>query len=1144
MESVLLQIPPGEGEQYEKPLSIALFDEDDQPTPYWLSAAHHIPDPEPEPDGGGGKFICLFATLYTPWTHGSLSGHDGFYDFRGTSDAAPRPNDVRADTLDFGYYELRGGVPYAVRDGEWTWDHGAADPLEGWTSRDMTDNDGAYWRALTAAKWAAEGASIGWPQMTGAGMVLCGATKGHADSLGWVNGIGYGNKWCQRLTSPELTYDGSGTVGLSLEYFSESEVSEDHTKIFVESGAGLVQINTPGFSGKLGIDALGVLTPVSYLRTISNDELGGGTDPRTFRIVIDFLSDAVLSDEDRGGNSFYGGVGMDNITLTGNLVSGNVAYDFDDGTLQGWTATKCPGVGSFLGVADLNDYTLVDPCACALTGNVIEMHDSGGTHPDGQHETVSSPIVDRENDIPGNYLSYNRIFAEWDHYADLPAENGVFYRSGWSYYPYENLHVPGMFQWSPRVGIGTWYYTGDMPMCERTGNIGTDWGLPGDAKQIKFIYEIYASGEAFGVTLVSGPTNFTPLLDNIRIRNVGTVAAPVARFEPGTQFTDGFGQSLTGLLSTTDPGNANVVSDGSQRRWWIPTALGPVLVVTGPEPSSPSTKWEAKLWFRLRRSGPGQTNPSNPGWVKFNQWKTVVGPNVDYPNFAWGYMDSVEARDASSSRFCSRFREDDPKFNWGGGGDQGEGNDILPDGVFTPGTKIEYFVTTNYISTPATYYVYPDTVGRVYNEFEILPSFRTVGGVDKFPCVLYVDASNAGAQVYIENALNVVLNGALLGDPIPDPTAWDRYDYLDASSNWNGPLYRMTGGNSGATIPQLLGYKLIMVSTGDASTGTMEPRDWQGFQQWLDAGACDGNANLQGFIVDGTSAAKVMNTDCPYLLNNTLGTTYTCRAYSEQGCAPGETQDDQQNCVRVEPTVYSPFAPGIATDVFGNWCPAKVPFNVLGTTGTGVGNKTFEKINSGPPAYQTSFAQVINDNTGPGGPNRRSVIESFSYHRLVKPDPGNLGLGECVYADPAAGFTAQVEAACKEIENAIKWTLNISDPLTLGYCVNPCTSLTDVPDEEGAGALVTRLYQNRPNPFNPRTAIKFSLAADGPAKLIIYDVNGRRIRTLVDGGLKAGMHQVVWDGSDDAGHAVSSGVYWSQLHAGTYSSNKKMVVLK
>jgi hypothetical protein len=415
-----------------------------------------------------------------------------------------------------------------------------------------------------------------------------------------------------------------------------------------------------------------------------------------------------------------------------------------------------------------------------------------------------------------------------------------------------------------------------------------------------------------------------------------------------------------------------------------------------------------------------------------------------------------------------------------------------------------------------------------------------VGGVDKFPCVLYVDAYNGGSQFYIENALNVVLNNATSGGPIPDPTTWDRYDYMDASSNWNGPLYRMYGGTSGATIPQLLGYKLIMLSTGDLGVGAMESRDWMGLQQWLDAVICTGNSNLQGLIVDGINAAEIMNGQYPYLLNNLMGVRFNCPRYNQLDCPSGETTNDIQNCVRVEPAAGSPFAVGIPTDLFGNWCPENEAYNVLNTTGTGLGNKQYEKINSG---YKTSYAQIINDKAGAGS-NYRSIMDAFSYHRLTKRS-SVVGLGECVYDTPEADSSARVNAAYKEIENAIKWALNISNPHTqVGLCVNPCTNLDDVPDEEGAGAAVTRLYQNHPNPFNPRTAIKFSLAADGPTKLIIYDVNGRRIRTLVDSGLKAGAHEVVWDGSDDAGHTVTSGVYWSQLQVGAYSSNKKMVVLK
>ncbi len=1072
---------------------------------------------------------------------------------------------AKADTIVFGYYTTKlDGFKYAVLNEEWTFDHGAADPLEGWVSVDVTDNDQTYWRQLTQAKWLAEGGDIAWPQITGNGMVLCGATEGHADSLGWLGGRGYGNDWCQRLSSPVLTYDGTGTVDLTLKYFTEAELNYDYTHLFIESGASRVEINTPGFTGDIGIDSLGVLSPVSYLKTISNLDFGGGTTAKPFQLVIEFVSDGGLSDEDlsaAGADSYYGGIGMDDIQLDGTNLTppSTVLYQFET-DLQGWTATKCPGIGSFFGLGNMADYIITDPCSCALQNNVLEMHNAEQLHPVGQHELLYTPIVDRAADIPGGtYLAYNRIMAEWDQYADLPLTNGVLYRAGWTYYPFENPQVPGLVQWSPRVGIGTWYYAGDTPTCYFNRSIGTDWGLPTDVQKLKFIYEIMGDCDQFGVDPCSGVTNFTPIIDNISVRNVGYVAAPVALFEPGTRFQDGFGIDQVGVLSTTIPGNADITYD-LRRGTSDPTKLGDSLMVKGPTVTTSAGRWEAKLWFRLKRMGPGQLAAGNPGLATFNTWRnTVTTHKGDFytgsnPNFAWGYMDSVEIPAAQKNQFVSEFRElapnsgqsPEPCFCWGGGTDQGEGNEILPDRVFTPGTKIEYFVTTNYISTPTAYYFYPDTAGKVYQEMEILPSFRNVAGVDKFPCVLYVD-TNSGAQFYLENALNVVLNGAGSGAPIPDPTTWDRYDYNDASSNWNGPFYRMTGGTSGATIPQMLGYKLIMVSTGDASTGSLEPRDWQGFQQWLDAVVCAGNTNLQGFIADGTSIAEIMDTDYPYLLNNTLGATYTCRNYSEVGCHPDETlaQNDQNNCVRVEPTAGSPFGAGIASDVFGNWCPEVQPFNVIGITGTGVGGKVYDKIDEAG-SYVTNYAQVVNDKSAAGGPRYRSVVQSMNYARLIARDLANPGLGECVYGTTAADSSARVTAVYKELENAIKWTLNIANPQTgLGLCINPCAGgESDVPDQEGAGGLVTRLYQNHPNPFNPRTAIKFSLAADGPAKLVIYDVNGRRVRTLVDKGLKAGTHEVVWDGSDDAGHTVTSGVYWSQLSVGDYSSNKKMVVLK
>jgi flagellar hook assembly protein FlgD len=100
----------------------------------------------------------------------------------------------------------------------------------------------------------------------------------------------------------------------------------------------------------------------------------------------------------------------------------------------------------------------------------------------------------------------------------------------------------------------------------------------------------------------------------------------------------------------------------------------------------------------------------------------------------------------------------------------------------------------------------------------------------------------------------------------------------------------------------------------------------------------------------------------------------------------------------------------------------------------------------------------------------------------------------------------------------------------------------DVGDD--AALRVNRLFQNEPNPFSPRTTVKFSLAQSGPVQIVIYDVNGRQVKKLVDGPMDPGSYSVVWDGTNDLSHRVGSGVYWSQMKAGSFVSNKKMVVLK
>ncbi len=95
---------------------------------------------------------------------------------------------------------------------------------------------------------------------------------------------------------------------------------------------------------------------------------------------------------------------------------------------------------------------------------------------------------------------------------------------------------------------------------------------------------------------------------------------------------------------------------------------------------------------------------------------------------------------------------------------------------------------------------------------------------------------------------------------------------------------------------------------------------------------------------------------------------------------------------------------------------------------------------------------------------------------------------------------------------------------------------------QAVSARRVELRQNVPNPFNPRTTIRFDLPLAGRAVLDIFDVKGRRIQRVLERTLPAGSHSVVWDGRDAHGRSVSSGVYFYRLKALDTSEVRKMVL--
>ncbi|GAB4325249.1 MAG: hypothetical protein Kow0074_18800 [Candidatus Zixiibacteriota bacterium] len=105
---------------------------------------------------------------------------------------------------------------------------------------------------------------------------------------------------------------------------------------------------------------------------------------------------------------------------------------------------------------------------------------------------------------------------------------------------------------------------------------------------------------------------------------------------------------------------------------------------------------------------------------------------------------------------------------------------------------------------------------------------------------------------------------------------------------------------------------------------------------------------------------------------------------------------------------------------------------------------------------------------------------------------------------------------------------------------------TGVLDGDAASTVpgVFALQQNYPNPFNSATVIRYTLERDATVRLEVFDVLGRIIATIVDGPQALGVHEAVWNGMNDNGDAVASGIYFYRLEVNGDILSRKMTMLK
>jgi mono/diheme cytochrome c family protein len=115
-------------------------------------------------------------------------------------------------------------------------------------------------------------------------------------------------------------------------------------------------------------------------------------------------------------------------------------------------------------------------------------------------------------------------------------------------------------------------------------------------------------------------------------------------------------------------------------------------------------------------------------------------------------------------------------------------------------------------------------------------------------------------------------------------------------------------------------------------------------------------------------------------------------------------------------------------------------------------------------------------------------------------------------------------------------------PSLLGRLEFTAGSMSAVPEDGLPSPL--RLNQNVPNPFNPATVISYELRTAGPVQVTIHDVSGRLVRRLFSGQLAAGMHHVNWNGTDDRGGAVASGIYLYRVQSGAWQESRAMSLVR
>ncbi len=1030
---------------------------------------------------------------------------------------APLPEDPPDPSYHSMYQAAAAGTTLL---GWWQFDNLLGQPDEqGWTRHDLT--------AYPDTTWHVDGSAGGGPgccpisPINGLKSMWCGAcASGAPPYCGYRTLPGYGNSWDQRLLSQVLACT-TLTVGYTVVW--DSEPAYDFTYVEYWDDAQQIWVPFPVDGGQNWYDGSGGPLVESFLITPPN---------ATTQVRFRFVSDGAWSDQDGLWPTNEGAVKIDDVTLSCPDAGAEFSYFENwEGELCGakgsndgmWGATPVASYGTYADLHSGASMLQTDPCARLISSLWAFIDDPAKTNyacggyplqgavpfgPDANglylQNEVWSPVVPYAG-------TGDKVIFSFYVYRDLPLDNLVFY----------TWHVRGWLDGCPL----SWedysfvYYGGGKDWLNATFDVGS-LILPGATEIQACVGAMDMCLYWCGVYGTGSCHSHAPLFDQVRLVRVD-VQGPQWNVRHIDLFQDNFSEDGT----ITGPARADMAQDilPSANPGILP---GDSIVVGVNDPNGLGTDGTVGgpavyCFVRVGTNGPPPSPAKRGAVIQSPDVRPANAPSPGAVRYPWiGDL-------SCGGNLWSQYRMDNT-YTSGGGWvserycfdleDVANGYHVNEDqianiGVFTPGDTIWYFFGAQNTLGQWSYWhrtlkgqgasrstdVFAEACADPC-EFSILPDAGRLPGDEGD--ILYVDdADDRGgpAQLYFDTAF----------DWLQIRHRVDRFDVMGPSS---------VVGNSLASrvqdvFVQIIGdpieiYRKIIWCSSNLSSGLIGDGGWE--NGGSGAEKSDDFSLLHTFLSNhpGDPGVYATGDDIAQEWSTLIG----AGALAVKGTYMNFTLvngDHKAVGEPVSPTISkslgSPIGPSSMIAYGG--CPLLNDFDVIAPVGGSFRAMQYTLPGNGAVLAQATptVAQTV----------ARFVLEGFAYNYIRDDDtiPPQVALDRAVH-----------------LRDILVWYENlIPDPIG----VDPV-------------AFENRLDNAYPNPFNPATTIKYSIKDRGHVSLRIYNAAGQLIRTLVDemqSPCETGFAET-WNGMNDQGQPVSSGVYFYKLVTKGFTQTKKMVLLK